>query len=644
MANGMASLFVGNTGLRSAQTALNATAHNLSNINTTGYTRQQVTFQDTQYVNLGLQNNVNSSTYGLGVAISEVRRIRDQFIDAAYRGENSRLGYYESQYKAVEEIEDQFGEMQGVTYESYLTDLRSSINELAKNPTSTVARSALIQNATAFLEKSEAIYKGLRDYQTTLNTEVKNMVDKINGLGEKIYTLNKKIAKIEAAGVEDANDLRDERDSALDELSKYINITYYEAENSEVVVTAENVPFVTIGNLAKMDTRVVTGTNLVIPTWPGYERDVYEDGKIGNNNEGTDKGELKGLLIARGNMIVDYTVVPVAPDSKDYDLTTATGRDQFNQDYDTYKEKQAYYNKYIEPSAILSAMAGFDKLVNGIVEAVNNVLCPEITETTTSAYTDADGKEIQADTYTYNSVAQATLYDRYGREVNGVANPNGTYKYVSEEKLFLAPGGAAVTVDSYTYSMLDMDKTGYGNDGTVGTEIFSRKGTGRYITSTNAAGEKIYLRNNLNETAFESRYSLGNLEMNSVAAQNVGMIPLSTIQGKEDFDTAEALLDIWDDKFASLNPEDYAKSDFISFYNNFISEYATMGSVLSNYVANQNTMVEGYNNQRLQTEGVSSDEELEKMIKYQQAYNASSRYINVISQMLEHLVTSLGNA
>ena len=55
-------------------------------------------------------------------------------------------------------------------------------------------------------------------------------------------------------------------------------------------------------------------------------------------------------------------------------------------------------------------------------------------------------------------------------------------------------------------------------------------------------------------------------------------------------------------------------------------------------------MVDGYDNQRLQTSGVSSDEELEKMIKYQHAYNAASRYINVVSEMIEHLVTSLGHA
>ena len=646
MANGMAGLFIGTTGLKTAQTALNTTAHNLSNINTSGYTRQQVTFSDTQYVRVNTSDKVSSPDYGLGVAVSEVRRIRDQFIDQAYRNENSRLGFYESQYKAIEEIEDQFGEMQGVTYESYLINLYNSVNELAKNPTSTVARSSLIQNATAFIEKSENVYKGLKDYQTTLNTQVKNMVDSINKLGDKIYTLNKKISKIESTGIEDANDLRDERDAAIDELSKYIDITYYENDSKEVIISAEGIPFVTMGELAKMDTRVVEGTNLVIPTWPVYERDVYDLSTEASNVDETDKGELKGLLIARGNMVVDYTVVPEAPSSSDYDMSTADGRAAYQEAYNKYSKAQEYYNTYIEPSAILSAMAGFDKLVNGIVEKINNILCPEKSEVRNNPYMAADGTEIQADIYTYDSVSQQVLYDRYGRKVTGTDNGDGTYRFSSGEKLYTSAGGTEVPVDSYTYSMLDMDKTGYGmdDDKTVGTELFSRKGTDRYIKTTDDSGKTIYIRNNLNETDYESLYKLGNLQINPEAAQNVGKIPLSTVQGKEDFDRAKELVDAWDEKFASLNPDTYAKSDFMTFYNNFIGEYATLGKALGNYVSNQTTMVDGYDNQRLQSEGVSSDEELEKMIKYQQAYNAASRYVNVVNQMLEHLVTSLGNA
>lgn len=645
MANGMASLYVGSSGLKSAQTALNTTAHNLANINTKGYTRQQITFSDTQYVTVGGKYSaVSSSSYGLGVAVSEIRRIRDQFIDSAYRTENGRLGYYSSQYKAVEEVEDQFGEMQGVTYQECLTNLYNSINELSKEPSSTVKRSSLIQNASAFMTRSSAAYKGLKEYQTTLNVQVRNMVDKINDMGDTIHALNKQIAKVEAAGIENANDLRDQRDAVLDELSGYINISYYEVENGEVVVSAESVPFVSVTSVNKMGTRTVEGTDFLIPTWPAFGKDVYDDGANYDSVTQNDRGELKGLLLARGFVDVDYTDVPVKPKQSDYDLTTAEGQEEYEADYHTYLEKQEYYNKYIEPSVILSAIAGLDKLVNGIVEKLNAVLCPEKTLSTDTAMVDADGKEIVADAYEY-TVSNAVLYDKNGQEIAGKENGDGTYSYESREKLYTdTDASVEADADAYHYTVLDMAQTDYGMDDkhTVGEELFSRLNTERYIVTKDASGKDVYIRNNVNTRGDESLYKLGNLEINSEVAQNVGKLPLTTLQGKEDLDRAQQLVDAWTSDFASLNPEQYASGDFNTFYNNFIGDFATAGRVLNNYVGYQQTMVYGYDNQRQQSEGVSSDEELEKMIKYQQAYNASSRYINVVSDMLEHLVTSLG--
>ena len=362
MANGMASLMVGASGLKTSQTALNTTAHNLSNVNTTGYTRQQITFADSTYVNVFGTGN-STGKCGLGVDVDAISRIRNDFIDKSYRTENARLGYYES------------------------------------------------QNATAFIDRSEAIYAGLKDYQVTLNTDINNMVNKINNLGQKIYDLNKEIAKVESGSGERANDLRDTRDNALDELSGYIDFDYYENEHGEVIVTAENVPFVTSAQVTEMGTRQVDNSALLIPIWPGYDRDVFNLSNI-NNMKDTDKGELKGLLVARGSIEVNYTDVPVMPEKEDYDFTTADGLQAYNDAMDAYNEKQEYYNKYIEPSAILSAIAGFDKLVNGIVTSLNDILCPEKTIETTKELTDNDGNVLQADEYIYNASVNATLYDR----------------------------------------------------------------------------------------------------------------------------------------------------------------------------------------------------------------------------------------
>ena len=649
MANGMAGLYVGMTGLRSAQTALNATAHNLSNINTEGYTRQQVTFEDTIYMPVNSNDKVTTPVYGLGVSISEVRRIRDTFIDSAYRAENSRLGFYEAEYQAVNEIEDLFGEMQGVTYQSYLTDLYNSLNELTKNPTSTVARSSLIQTATAFIDKSEAIYEGLVNYQTTLNTEVRNMVATINELGQTIYDYNKKITAIEAAGVEHANDLRDERDKAIDELSEYMDLDYYEGTNGEIIINAEGVPFVSLNEVAVMSTQYVTGTSLVIPTWPCYDREVFTANALASasNDTDTDKGQLKGLILSRGNMVADYTYVAVMPDTSDYDLTTESGLKAYNEAYAEYEEKQKYYDTYIQPSPILSAMVAFDFLVNGIVTSLNDVLCPEKEVELTSEYTDSSGNALQADMYYYSNQSSSVLYNRYGVEVNGTDNGDGTYYYKSEEKLYSNANGdgtGAIAYDKVVYKVLDLENTDYGmdDDRTVGTELFSRSNTERYITITDSNGDKIYVRNNLNSQKYESYYRLGNISINSKVAQDLSLIPLSTVTDKEDFERANDLIDTWDVKFGTFNIEEYSKSTFNAYYNNFVGKFATWGDVLYSYVNNQETMVNGYDNQRTETTGVSSDEELQKMIKYQHAYNASSRYVNVVSEMLEHLVTSLG--
>ncbi|MBS1476247.1 MAG: hypothetical protein HP026_10145 [Lachnospira sp.] len=174
---------------------------------------------------------------------------------------------------------------------------------------------------------------------------------------------------------------------------------------------------------------------------------MYDLSTEASNVDETDKGELKGLLIARGNMVVDYTVVPEAPSSSDYDMSTADGRAAYQEAYNKYSKAQEYYNTYIEPSAILSAMAGFDKLVNGIVEKINNILCPEKSEVRNNPYMAPDGTEIQADIYTYNSVSQQVLFDRYGREVTGTDNGDGTYSFSSGEKLYMSFGGAEVPVD-----------------------------------------------------------------------------------------------------------------------------------------------------------------------------------------------------
>ena len=109
-----------------------------------------------------------------------------------------------------------------------MNDLWVSFQELVNEPDNIVARSALIQTSVTFIERAENISKQLNDYQINLNTQILNQVQRINDIGDEIKTLNIRIRHYESTGIERANDLRDQRNLLLDELSQMVDIRYKE--------------------------------------------------------------------------------------------------------------------------------------------------------------------------------------------------------------------------------------------------------------------------------------------------------------------------------------------------------------------------------------------------------------------------------
>ena len=114
------------------------------------------------------------------------------------------------------------------------------------------------------------------------------------------------------------------------------------------------------------------------------------------------------------------------------------------------------------------------------------------------------------------------------------------------------------------------------------------------------------------------------------------------IDGTVDYDTAEALKVAFTEEKYKLNPNVRKDSTFVDYYTDMVSQIANSGAVFRSISANQEATVENTFSAREQIVGVSSDEELSNRIKFQNAYNASSRYVNVISEMLEHLLNTLG--
>jgi flagellar hook-associated protein 1 len=547
MSSLMGSLYTGVSGLQTSNNALNTTAHNMSNIDTVGYTRQQVAQGTRTYVTISKSQRTSWQQIGLGVNYSQTRQVRDILLDKNYRRESGRNAFYDVSTKALEEIEGILGESnEGEEFSVALSDLWTAIEELSKDPTSSVQQNLFVTKSYEFVTKAAAVYKSLSEYQDNMNNTVYKDVNSINSYAQKIEALNEKIVKIEAGDVEHANDLRDQRNHLLDELGKMGNISYTEDEVGYVSVQLEGFDLVKGGLVNEVGIYTDEKTGFYTPYWkilakaeydekgqPIVTKESIENAKVYDLNRtiasdlNTDVGSLKATLLARGDHRATYREL------KDINL-------------DGVKE-EGWYDSRISQSIIMNVQAEFDQLINAVATKINGIL--------------AEAAEEQ-------SAIDPT--STYLRDTNG--NPYQVFEKIVD------------------------------------------------------AGD----------------WTVSNLVINQELRQNPALLSFRLSEHSEDNATMEKLKAAFTESIYTLNPHVETPLNFTNYYKNLVSQVANSGYIFRKVQDSQTITTDALSNAREQIVGVSSDDELTNMIMYQNAYNASSRYINVISEMLEHILTSLG--
>lgn len=606
MGNLMTSFNAGVSGLHSAQASLTVTAHNLANASTTGYTRQQVLVADSYY-QTSYGSHDNALQIGTGTTISLTRQIRNVFLDGQYRVQLGRQQFYEANSKAAMEIEDMLGELHGEEFKTSINDLWGALSSLATHADDIVYKDQLVMVASQFIEKAKVLQEELDTYQTSLNTEVKNQVDAINDIVGQIRELNKQIQKYEATG-ESANDYRDKRNECLDELSQYITFESSEQVDGTIMIYSEGGYLLDAVNQYYLTTAYESDTSkLLKPIWTTGENYFRYDSLEYSSSNNTDVGGLRGIMVARGNYAASYINVPQKPEESDFKTGGVLDTDAYNRAVSQFNDDLEVYNKTIGASVVMTIQSELDTLVHGIVTSVNNALCPN--------------KEIQIE-----------VEDR-----DAAGNVTGTHME--------------------TIYVLDEEKALIGDDAnrTMGTELFSRRGIERYteedVTVLNENGttsvQKVYRYNEEDTTNVYTMYTIGQLVTNPVVARDSSTLPTmysDAHEGKDGYANNEllAIAQSFEEKIGTLNPNSLTTYDIKHFYDGMVSELGIQGSIWNGIIENQATTVHTLETERQNVMGVSSDEELSNLIKYQQCYNASSRYITTVSQMLEYLIERLG--
>jgi flagellar hook-associated protein 1 FlgK len=220
---------IGQRALRASQLGLTVTGQNIANVNTPGYSRQEVVLSPTP------TSGANLKMTGNGVTIQDVRTLRDQFIQTRLQTETGIAGRLTAQSQALAPLDAVYNDSTGGV-NTALNGFFGSFRDLEANPTSTSLRTAVVQSGEQLGAAFSSTRSRLVDIRTDADNQLRGAVDQANTLATRISELNTKIRVAESIGTK-ASELRDQRDEAINSLSELTGARSVENSDGSLTIT-----------------------------------------------------------------------------------------------------------------------------------------------------------------------------------------------------------------------------------------------------------------------------------------------------------------------------------------------------------------------------------------------------------------------
>ena len=648
------------TGMTANQKALEVTGHNVANLGTEGYSRQSAILVGAPTRTL-IKWKVE-----MGVDVQQVRQIRDLFQDNLVRTASNGLGYWETRYKAVEDLQAIVGEPMNEGLQNSMNQFWDSWQELAKAPESLTIRSLVRQRADSLVRYVNHIGTQLNKLQSDMNAEIKTRIEEVNDITQRIRDLNIKIASAEA-GSNLPNDYYDQRNLLVDRISKLVAADVNVTQDGQMDIIVGGYALVSKG----IQTNLVAASNSMLsnfytPKLQGYDIEV---------NVG--QGIIKGLLEGRG------------------EVSGAIG----NPDNGS-PNTNAEITMLVDTSSLTPAQqANLDPTIpaNPTIEALK----AEMTArglTPVIRYVPYDGTQAGLNT------AITTL-------TNTEAVPAGANRFLviaSNENM----GGDGTSVNSTTVTswLARLTSGGFntsvltnagdydaGDVGEPGWNVFAEQTYGSFYNMTDFATNPTGVLSGMGQafskevdvrmaTEVDSTNIVSNVRREFNALLSVMMRTVNflhkqgtTLNGLagEDFFVAynpDRPLEMGNikrnDNLSDINNIVAGRTDangdntialqvanlrnnmlmtgrskalsLDSYYQNLILKIGNTGHNAESIMNNQRSLVQQADGIRQSIMGVSLDEEMGNMIKFKYAYNAASKNIKVVDEMIDTLVNRMG--
>ncbi len=274
--------------LMAQQWAMNTAAHNIANVNTPGYTRQRT---EIEAFNPALE--VEGGFLGMGSNVIDIARMRNRYLDRQVLQERQNQGFLQFQNTALSQVETILGETSGYGISGVLDEFWAAWSDLANDPENSSARTALQQRGQELCTGLNDLHYDLKNQQKELNSQLSAMVSQINQLAAQIAGLNDAISASANRGTA-PNDLMDQRDLLIDQLSQLTNIEVQDEDNGTITVW--------LGGqiLVYSD----TSEQLTLQSIPGSEAKLNEVVWAANGNTvNFQSGQVAGLLLVRDEVI-----------------------------------------------------------------------------------------------------------------------------------------------------------------------------------------------------------------------------------------------------------------------------------------------------------------------------------------------------
>jgi len=562
-------LSIARTALLTQQMAIEVTSHNVANVNTPGYSRQQLVMEPNNSTTIGL------GEIGTGVQGQAIIQYHDKFMTAKVNQQVSSMTGFEAKKSSMAVVETLFNETTEGGLSELLGQFWAAWHDLGNNPSGKAERATLVGRAELLLDHFQGLYSDLMRLSTDMDINLDAGIEEINSLTGQIADLNVQIIAADQ-GVGAANDLRDKRDYLVQQLAELMDINYFEIGSGAYTIMSNSGHI-----LVETDKSWDLELNGGLVYWVSSTGAEVEMGS--GDVQG---GKLGGWLAVKQEIIPDVL-------GKVNNLAESFIR-----------EVNSQHSQGMGLAPFTSAVTGSYGVATGATHPIADLLY---------------GSEVQAGSL------KIWLYDAVG----------------TATEVSVTNAGWTTLEDAVT----DIN-TGLGALGTA--SIYTEGGKG-YLRITPAAGYSIGFSDDTTNilmaagiNTFFDGYDSGSIALNSVITNNTDNIAAGTIDSTTgdyslgDNENALALADL------QIQNVDIGgqSATFDDYYNALVGEIGITARGYNGGYDFSRNMVNQLGQLRDSVSGVSLDEEMTKLIQYQQAYSAAAKLIQSSDEMMQTLLST----